>query len=182
MTKTGDATYTFDVCHQKYGVRSVTAPTRFKAQIDAMTWLLSFVKGKAAGAEFYVATTIPHPDGGVRKCGKRRRRKRLYLHQLIWTLAGRPPTRQIDHRDGQPLNNAEDNLRDGTVGNQWNRGMSRNNSTGVKGISIRNGKWRVKLSALGKQYDIGSFSDIEDAKRAYNAAAKRLHGEFAVLV
>ena len=90
----------------------------------------------------------------------------------------------IDHIDGNGLNNQENNLRYSTHSqNMSNRGLDKNNKSGFKGVSWYqpSQKWQVKIAVQGKQKHLGYYSDIEEAARAYDAAAKELHGEFAWL-
>lgn len=56
-------------------------------------------------------------------------------------------------------------------------------STGFKGIHFvkRLNKYYVRIFSDYKHYSIGCYINIEDAKKAYNLAAKRIYGEFAVL-
>lgn len=100
------------------------------------------------------------------------------MHHLI--LGSR---QQTDHRDGNGLNNQRSNLRFATQAqNQQNKYNPRGSSR-FKGVSWHKGanKWRVCISANGKAYRFGLHEKEEDAARAYNEAAKRLHGEFARL-
>lgn len=90
------------------------------------------------------------------------------------------PWMQIDHIDGDPLNNQRDNLRLATHSqNQANRGP--NGRRRYKGVyrSPTQGRWYAKIMADGKQHYLGTFSTAVAAARAYDAAARELHGEFA---
>ena len=57
------------------------------------------------------------------------------------------------------------------------------NNTGLHGISLGRqlNKYRVRISTDKKEYSFGQYNNLEDAKKAYNLAAKRIYGEFAVL-
>jgi len=93
-----------------------------------------------------------------------------------------------DHKDRNGLNNCKDNLRPCTiVQNAGNSGMRPNNSSGFKGVSDsgrRTGrKWIVYLRGAGRTpvgY-VGSFADPVEAAKAYDVAARKKYGEFAVL-
>jgi hypothetical protein len=43
----------------------------------------------------------------------------------------------------------------------------------------RDGKWLVQIKANGKRHHVGLFRDLDEAARAYAAAAYRHYGEFA---
>lgn len=107
---------------------------------------------------------------------------RVLLHRL---LMGMPDLSvEIDHEDGDGLNNQRGNLRIATVSqNRQNRGPGRDNQLGVKGVyySVGKGKYRVSIRAEGKTSHVGYFNTIDEAATAYNAAAKKFHGEFAWL-
>jgi len=88
---------------------------------------------------------------------------------------------QVDHIDGNRLNNQKVNLRICTrIENSRNRRNQANNS-GYKGVHWRAStkRWLAAIGHLGKQYFLGSYDTAEEAHRAYCAAAAALHGEFA---
>lgn len=88
--------------------------------------------------------------------------------------------RVADHKDGNTLNNAWENIRDVTKGqNGLNRKLSARNSLGVKGVSILpSGRYRAQIMYQGKKEYLGSFDSIEQASEAYQTAAKSRFGEF----
>ena len=103
------------------------------------------------------------------------RDRHIYLHNLI---TGRL---YIDHADGDGLNCRRDNLRGATYSqNAANRGPQCGRFKGVDLYRAR-GKWRARINADGREHHLGYFDDEEDAARAYDSAAKVLHGVFARL-
>ena len=108
--------------------------------------------------------------------------KRGYLvHRLIWLYVhGRWPD-EIDHIDGDGLNNRLVNLREcSRYGNCRNTKRSKKNSSGAKGVHWHevNKVWVVQIRGNGRRYQ-GSFSDFEEAKRMAADVAKKNFGEFA---
>ena len=102
---------------------------------------------------------------------------RIYLaHRLAWLLHfGVWPTNQIDHMDGDGLNNRPKNMRDvAHQENLKNQRMQRNNISGVTGVSWhkRDGKWRATININGKRKSLGYFDDINEAAKAYRDAAE----------
>ena len=99
------------------------------------------------------------------------------MHRLI---VGAQAGQVVDHIDNNPLNNQKTNLRICTQAeNLRNRKVAKHSATGVKGVQIHHGSYRVRITCDGVVHRIGTFKRIEDAHRAYCDAAKRLHGEFA---
>jgi hypothetical protein len=91
---------------------------------------------------------------------------------------------QVDHKDGNGLNNQRSNLRIAThKQNQWNKRKRRDNTSGYKGVFWHEAskKWLVQIKANGKIQYIGCFKSKIEAARKYNEAAKKYHGKFASL-
>jgi len=107
------------------------------------------------------------------------------LHRVIWCyMTGKWPSQQIDHIDGNPKNNKWNNLRLATnTQNSRNSAKPINNTSGYKGVSFvaRLNKYRATIMIDRKSLHLGCFSDPKDAAQAYNEAAKKYFGEFALL-
>jgi len=98
----------------------------------------------------------------------------VYLHRLI--LNGK----EIDHLDGNGLNNARKNLRVCTrTQNNGNRV-----DYGSKGVYLDtfSGRYKAEIWFEGKKLSLGRYNDFKDAKRAYNRKHKELFKEFANVV
>lgn len=107
--------------------------------------------------------------------------KTIHMHRFIMNC---PNDKQIDHIDGNGLNNIKSNLRTCTNNqNLCNRGMNKNNTSNYKGVNYfrRDKKWRARITINGCEKHLGLFDTKEDAAQAYNIAAERYHGEFAKL-
>lgn len=90
---------------------------------------------------------------------------------------------QIDHIDGNGLNNQKYNLRLATnKQNSYNR-PSYKGSSKYKGVCWHkpSQKWLVQIQADGKLHYLGTYYSEEVAGRVYDEAAKEYHGEFARL-
>lgn len=102
------------------------------------------------------------------------------MHRSILGLASE---NEVDHINGDRLDNRKANLRVCTrTQNQWNS-KGRGGRSGFKGVHwFEPAKcWQVRISANRKRYLIGYFHDSETAAKAYNTAAREYHGEFAYL-
>lgn len=92
---------------------------------------------------------------------------------------------KIDHKDRNPLNNLEDNLRIATPSqNMANRAKQRRKCSSIyKGVSFRkyNLDWESYIMKNRKRIHLGIFKDEKEAALAYNKAAIELFGEFALL-
>ncbi len=122
---------------------------------------------KSSTSHTYYATTY----GGAGRA--------LSMHRLIMDA---PDGVQVDHKDGNGLNNTKANLRFAThAENMRNRRLSRSNKVGLKGVSRQKNAatFRAQIKFEGVRHHLGNFRDAQDAARAYNKAALRLHGEFA---
>src|SRR3974390_36932 len=103
----------------------------------------------------------------------------IAMHTLI---TGWP---RVDHRDRNGLNNTRLNLREAADGQNHANPAKRkraNASSRFKGVSFtpRTGRWAAGLTCAGRHVHLGYFDDERDAARAYDDAAPRHFGEFAL--
>lgn len=126
------------------------------------------------------------PAGHVTEAGYLRitiDRKRHMAHRLAWLFThGEWPDFDIDHADGDRLNNRASNLRRASrAQNTMNSKLRSDNPTMLKGARAR--KDRKTFAAVirinGKQKTLGYFETPEAAHAAYVDAAKVHFGEFA---
>lgn len=90
---------------------------------------------------------------------------------------------EIDHMDGDVLNNQRDNLRPCTrQENQRNSRSKNGSSSRYKGVSWnkQSKNWQACINDPRQIY-LGKFDDEVDAARAYNVAAREHFGKFAKL-
>lgn len=109
------------------------------------------------------------------------KRLTVIMHRVI---LGAPDEVEVDHIDGDGLNNVRQNLRLCTTEqNQYNRGPSRTNTSGFKGVCWHKGnkRWMATIRHKGKRIFLGYRLTPEQAARLYDAAARELHGNFARL-
>jgi hypothetical protein len=104
--------------------------------------------------------------------------KMIKRHRLIAfcfkglnNIKGERKNDDIDHIDGNTLNNSANNLR--IVSNQQNCF----NRTKAKGYSLykRNNKWRSHIVLNGKKIHLGLFKNENDAREAYLNAKRIYH-------
>jgi hypothetical protein len=111
--------------------------------------------------------------------------RKLQAHQIAWCyINGFYPTTLIDHKDGDPSNNAFNNLREATaVQNAQNKRTQRNNKCGFKGVSFHKSrigkKWRAAITVNKRTILLGHFNTAEEAYAAYVLAAGANFNEFA---
>lgn len=119
---------------------------------------------------------------GRRYVGKEEERQ---VHELMHRAIGSrflPLTDEleIDHKNGNGLDNRRANLRVATRGqNMQNVGAHETNTSGFKGVRLKEGRWIAQFSHEGEYHHIGSFATPEEAHAAYIEATRDTHGEFA---
>lgn len=103
----------------------------------------------------------------------------IHMHRII--LGKIPQEKEVDHKDGNGLNNQRNNLRlANRFQNMQNRKLNRDNKSGHKGVlwHSRDHVWTATGRLNGKQTHLGYFKNILDAKKAYDKFAKENYGEF----
>lgn len=103
----------------------------------------------------------------------------VWMHRVILGCKNRE---FADHINGDSLDNRRQNLRKSTTAqNAQNAGLCSTNTSGFKGVSFYGLKtgWRAAIRCNGKRFILGNFPTPEEAAKAYDKAAKELHGEFA---
>lgn len=123
-----------------------------------------------------------HPEGYLRASVAGRV---MLLHRVCWFLGtGSWPDSQLDHINGIRADNRLSNLRLAThAENCRNARTPVTNTSGVRGVhwSKRCRKWEVFINHNGRQFHLGRFTDLEEAKKVRLDAELELHGEFATV-
>ena len=100
----------------------------------------------------------------------------MRMHQCI------TGAKETDHINGNGLDNRKENLRACTrTQNNCNRKAQSKNTSGYKGVyrTANRKRWRVWIGVNGASKYIGTFDTPEQAAKAYDDAAKEMHGDFA---
>lgn len=109
---------------------------------------------------------------------------RILVHRVAWILYHQQtPPDIIDHANGNKLDNRISNLREASaLENRANCIIRKDNTTGVKGVVFhrQTGKWWARITNNGKCRSLGLFSHIDDARIAYEHAARSDFGSFAL--
>jgi hypothetical protein len=103
-------------------------------------------------------------------------------HRLIFLWHHGYIPKEIDHIDGNKLNNRIENLRPATrKQNCRNTKLPTTNKSGIKGVSwvSRLKKWVVQLQVDNKKMYFGLYKDLDYAVFIANAIRHKYHKEFA---
>lgn len=106
---------------------------------------------------------------------------KIYMHRQILCAEKH---QQIDHHNGNGLDNRRENLRFCTgTQNQSNRGKQKNNKNKFKCVYWRRdkSKYQTVIQINGRRIHLGYFNDEVEAAKVYDEAAKKHFGEFARL-
>ena len=108
-------------------------------------------------------------------------KRSYYLHQLIFLLHHGYIPSNIDHIDGNGMNNRIENLREATVSqNMYNTRIRVNNTSGFKGVHFnkQKQKWQAKLWLNGIQI-ARVFHSKDLAVEFMELFREMAHGQFA---
>lgn len=134
--------------------------------IQNYSWIAQYVKHRNV---YYAVTALPVVNG---------KQPAISMHRLIM---GAPKGVLVDHKNRNTLDNRKENLRlCNTFESARNKGVSKRNSTGLKGVSFcpsRN-KYQALIGYNNKLIFLGRFDTAEQASMAYETKAQELHGEF----
>lgn len=103
------------------------------------------------------------------------------MHRVILNA---PKNMEVDHRDGNGLNNQRNNIRLCThIENMRNMSPPEGGTSKYKGVHwhAEDKRWRSRIRIKGKSIWLGVYTNEVEAARAYDRKAKKLYGEFAKL-
>lgn len=111
-----------------------------------------------------------------KKCDQNGIWKNEYMHHMILSPTGK---HEIDHIDGNGLNNQKSNLRFVTHRQNLQNRHPDQKLSRFPGVTWckRDKKWKAQIRFLGKNKHLGNFKDELEAATAYRVACKVLTGE-----
>lgn len=149
----------------KYGEMHAVVDESDYAELSRFNWTAN-----RSGRTFYAARSIVRSNG---------RWSIERMHRLIL-----PDAPEVDHINGDGLDNRRANLRPATRSeNVKNCRRRTDNTSGFVGVTWRadRGKWRAYVRLNGHSRHLGLYATPEEAAVARDLAAIELHGAYAKL-
>jgi hypothetical protein len=122
----------------------------------------------------YAVTSVPHPSGALRSCGRRRQRSTMGMHRMVMGLVPLDGI-QVDHINMNRLDNRKANLRlaDSVTNGQNKRSEGRGAS-----FHKASGKWEAHAKIEGKKKHLG-LHETQEIALAVAAAYRAEHMPFS---
>lgn len=103
----------------------------------------------------------------------------IYMHRVLL-----PTKFEVDHINGNRLDNRKANLRKATRSeNMRNRKIAKNNKSGFKGVwfNTKRDRWVAYIKFDNKTHVLAHTANKHEAAHIYNQFAEQIFGEFARL-
>lgn len=149
----------------KIGNKTVLVDANLYDFLTIYSWFISSGGGGKDKKE-YAATSM--------RVG--RSRKMILMHRLITGMT----SKNVDHINGNGLDNRRKNLRLCEHSQNMSNMRTRKNKFGFKGVKGKNGMYASQIGHKGKRYGKSGFKTAEEAARHYDKMSLELHGEFGV--
>ncbi|MCZ8945243.1 HNH endonuclease, partial [Escherichia albertii] len=110
----------------------------------------------------------------------------MFVHVVVFALHNkRMPLKNIDHINGNRLDNSPKNLREASrIANSRNQKTKCNSRSGIKNVlwNKQKNKWAVQVRTdFGRLY-FGNYEDLELACLVASEAINKYHGQYARVV
>lgn len=138
-------------------------------RVSEHKWYAKVERRADCSVRVYAVRNVPREGGG---------QMTQRLHRFIMDA---PTDVQMDHINGDGLDNRRENLRVCTRSENQRNMRPRGGYSQYKGVTLfkRDAKWVARIWFDGKKIYLGKFDDEKAAAMAYDSAATNFFGPFA---